>query len=58
MPSWELFEQQSQDYRDTVIPPSITARVYVEQASTFDGVSMWVQGVPVLLCIHLELQHR
>jgi transketolase len=35
MPSWELFEQQSQDYRDSVIPPNITARVSVEQASTF-----------------------
>jgi transketolase len=35
MPSWELFEQQSQEYRDSVIPPSITARVCVEQASTF-----------------------
>lgn len=35
MPSWELFEQQSQDYRESVIPPSITARVCVEQASTF-----------------------
>ena len=35
MPSWELFEQQSQEYRDRVIPPSVTARVSVEQASTF-----------------------
>ncbi|GAA6614633.1 transketolase [Scytonema sp. NUACC26] len=35
MPSWELFEQQSQDYRDSVIPPTVTARVCVEQASTF-----------------------
>jgi transketolase len=35
MPSWELFEQQSQDYRDSVLLPSITARVCVEQASTF-----------------------
>ena len=35
MPSWELFEQQSQTYRDLVLPPSITARVCVEQASTF-----------------------
>ncbi len=34
MPSWELFEQQDQDYRDSVLPPSITARVAVEQAST------------------------
>ncbi|PAX59528.1 transketolase [Brunnivagina elsteri] len=35
MPSWELFEQQSQAYRDSVIPPQITARVSVEQAATF-----------------------
>ena len=34
MPSWELFEQQSQEYRDSVIPPLVTARVAVEQAST------------------------
>ena len=35
MPSWELFEKQAQDYRDRVLPPSVTARVAVEQASTF-----------------------
>ena len=35
MPSWELFEQQSQGYRDRVLPPEITTRVAVEQASTF-----------------------
>jgi transketolase len=35
MPSWELFEHQPQDYRDSVLPPSVTARVSVEQASTF-----------------------
>lgn len=35
MPSWELFEHQPQTYRDSVIPPTITARVCVEQASTF-----------------------
>jgi transketolase len=35
MPSWELFEQQSQEYRDRVLPPDVTARVAVEQASTF-----------------------
>ncbi|HEV3199112.1 MAG TPA: transketolase [Bryobacteraceae bacterium] len=34
MPSWELFEQQSREYRDSVLPPSVTARVAVEQAST------------------------
>jgi len=33
MPSWELFERQPQSYRDAVLPPSITARVAVEQDS-------------------------
>jgi transketolase len=35
MPSWDLFEDQPQAYRDSVLPPDITARVAVEQASTF-----------------------
>src|SRR5262249_22085253 len=35
MPSWEIFENQPQAYRDSVLPPNITARVAVEQASTF-----------------------
>jgi transketolase len=35
MPSWELFEQQTQEYRDSVLPPEVTARVSVEQASMF-----------------------
>jgi len=35
MPSWELFEQQDQSYRDDVLPPRITARISVEQAATF-----------------------
>lgn len=35
MPSWELFENQSREYRDSVLPPAITARVAVEEASTF-----------------------
>jgi transketolase len=30
MPSWELFERQSQEYRDQVLPPDLTARVVVE----------------------------
>ena len=33
MPSWELFEQQDQAYRDSILPPQITARVTVEQAA-------------------------
>jgi len=35
MPSWEIFESQPQAYRDNVLPPKITARVAIEQASTF-----------------------
>jgi len=34
MPSWELFEQQDERYRDAILPPGVTARVAVEQAST------------------------
>ncbi len=35
MPSWELFEQQSEDYQQSVIPDNVMARVSVELASTF-----------------------
>ena len=34
MPSWDLFEQQTQDYRNSVLPPDVLARVAIEQAST------------------------
>jgi transketolase len=34
MPSWELFEQQPQAYRDSVLPPQVTARIAVEQGSS------------------------
>ena len=35
MPSWDIFEHQTQEYRDSVLPPAVKARVAVEQASTF-----------------------
>ena len=35
MPSWEIFERQSEDYKQSVIPDEVTARVSVELASTF-----------------------
>ena len=65
VPSWELFEQQSQEYRDSVLPPGITARVSVEQASTFGwarftglqgariGMKTFGASAPLL-----ELQHK
>jgi transketolase len=41
MPSWEIFEQQTPEYRNSVIPPEVTARISVEQASTL-GWSQYV----------------
>ncbi len=35
MPSWDIFDHQTLDYRDSVLPPSVKARIAVEQASTF-----------------------
>jgi transketolase len=34
LPCWELFERQDDAYRDEVLPPGVTARVSVEEAST------------------------
>ena len=34
MPSWEVFDHQTEEYRDSVLPPNVMARVAVEQAST------------------------
>jgi transketolase len=35
MPSWEIFDEQPEEYRDSVLPPEIEARVAIEAASTF-----------------------
>jgi transketolase len=35
MVSWEAFEKQTRKYRETVLPASVTARIAIEQASTF-----------------------
>jgi len=35
IPSWDIFEHQTQEHRDAVLPPHVTARVAIEQASTF-----------------------
>jgi transketolase len=34
MPSWDIFEHQTREYRDSVLPPDVKARVAIEQAST------------------------
>jgi transketolase len=41
MPSWELFKAQDADYRESVLPPGIKARVAVEAGVTF-GWDRWV----------------
>jgi transketolase len=41
MPCWELFEQQPAEYRDAVLPPTVTARVSVETGTSF-GWHRWV----------------
>jgi transketolase len=33
MPSWEIFEHQPQSYRESVLPPAVSARIAVEQGS-------------------------
>jgi transketolase len=35
LPSWELFARQSREYQESVLPPTVTARVAVEKASAF-----------------------
>jgi transketolase len=35
LPCWELFEQQSKEYRDKVLPPTVRARIAIEAASPF-----------------------
>ena len=41
IPSWELFERQSREYREEVLPLSVAARVAVEQGSVLG----WAQYV-------------
>ncbi|MGB8523647.1 MAG: transketolase C-terminal domain-containing protein, partial [Candidatus Acidiferrales bacterium] len=35
MPSWEIFDHQPEEYRHSVLPPNVQARIAVEQASSF-----------------------
>ena len=55
LPSWELFEEQPREYRDSVLPPGVLARVAVEEASTFGweryaGVSGTLVGMRSFGC--------
>ncbi len=35
LPCWELFEEQSAEYRESVLPAAVTKRVAVEAATSF-----------------------
>jgi transketolase len=62
MPCWELFEKQSQKYKDSVIPPDVKARVGIEagveqgwhkwlgQKGIFIGVSTFGASAPAKVC--------
>jgi transketolase len=50
MPSWELFEEQPPEYRDSVLPPDVKARLAIEAASPF-GWRNWVGDAGDILAI-------
>jgi transketolase len=50
MPCWELFAEQPRSYRDSVLPPEVTARVAVEQATGF-GWERWVGIAGSTICM-------
>ena len=51
LPCWELFDRQDEAYRDEVLPPSVTARVSVEEASTL-GWERYVGPAGVKIGMH------
>jgi transketolase len=50
MPCWELFEEQSADYRDQVLPPSVTARLSIE-AGVRQGWDRYVGSSGDVICL-------
>jgi transketolase len=51
MPCWELFDRQPQTYRDQVLPPSVRARVGIEQASSL-GWDRYVGDGGAVVAMH------
>jgi transketolase len=50
MPCTEIFEEQGQDYRDEVLPPSVTARLAIE-AGVRQGWDRWVGPQGDVICL-------
>jgi len=51
LPSWGLFDSQSDEYKAKVLPPEVKARVAVEQAATF-GWSQYVGPAGIVIGMH------
>jgi transketolase len=51
MPSWGIFEAQSDEYKNQVLPPAVKARVSVEAAATF-GWSQYVGPTGKMIGMH------
>jgi transketolase len=51
MPSWDIFEKQSDEYRKQILPPAVKARVSVEAASTF-GWERYIGPTGVAVGMH------
>ena len=50
MPSWDRFEKQSKEYKDSVLPPAVTKRLGIEMGASF-GWHKYVGNEGDLLCI-------
>ncbi|MHA1862657.1 MAG: transketolase [Candidatus Thorarchaeota archaeon] len=50
-PSWELFEAQSQEYQDSVLPPDVKARLAVEMGVS-QGWKRWVGDAGSCVCVN------
>jgi transketolase len=50
LPCWELFEEQTQDYRDEILPPAVTARLGIE-AGVRQGWDRYVGARGDVVCL-------
>jgi transketolase len=50
LPCWELFEEQTEDYRDEVLPPGVTARLAIE-AGIRQGWDRYVGAQGDVICL-------
>jgi transketolase len=51
LPCWELFEEQTKEYRDEVLPPAVTARLSIE-AGVCQGWDRYVGPSGAMICLN------